>query len=55
MLLERISFFNMLWMNMQNIDNKSEGFLKDHVTLKTGVMADENTTLHYRNKLYFKV
>ncbi len=51
MLLERISILNMLWMNMQNIDNKSEGFLKDHVTLKTGEMADENTTLHYRNKL----
>ncbi len=26
--------------------------MKDHVTLKTGVMADENSVLHHMNKLY---
>ncbi len=30
-----------------------EGFLKEHVTLKTGVMAAENSALHHRNKLHF--
>ncbi len=25
------------------------------MTLRTGVMADGNSALHYRNKLYFKV
>ncbi len=25
------------------------------MTLKTGVMADKNSALHHRNKLYFKV
>ncbi len=29
-------------------------FLKDHVTLNTGVMADENAVLRHRNKLYLK-
>ncbi len=27
-------------------DNKSEWFLKDHVTLKTGEMADENSVIN---------
>ncbi len=27
----------------------------DHVTLKTGVKAAEKSTLHYRNKLHFKI
>ncbi len=26
-----------------------------HVTLKTEVMAAENSTLHHRNKLHFKI
>ncbi len=33
-----------------NTDNKSaylEGFMKDLVTLKTGVMVDENSALHH--------
>ncbi len=46
-----------------NIDNnkkcllstKSECFLKDHVTLKTGVMASENSVLYHMNKLHFKI
>jgi len=33
---------------VSNIDNNS-------LTLKTGVMAEENSALHHRNKLYFKV
>ncbi len=41
----------------KNTNNKSaflELFLKDHhETLKPGVMADENSALHHRNKLYF--
>ncbi len=32
-------------------DNKSECFLKDHVTLKTGVMTVENLALHHRNNI----
>ncbi len=28
---------------------------KDHVTLKTGVMVAENSALHQRNKLDFKM
>ncbi len=37
--------------------NKSvlEGFLKDHMTLKTGVTADEISDFHHWIKLYFKV
>ncbi len=27
---------------------------EDHVTLKTGVTAAENTVLHHRNKLHYK-
>jgi len=30
-------------------------FLKDHVTLKTGVIAAENSLLCHRNKLHFKM
>ncbi len=30
-------------------------FLKDHVTLKTGVMMLKNSALHNRNKLHFKI
>ncbi len=30
-----------------------EWFLKDHVTLKTGVMT-EKSALHHKNKLYLK-
>ncbi len=41
--------------NSFNTDNIYKWLLKDHVTLKTGVMADENSVLHHRNKLYFKV
>ncbi len=29
--------------------------LKDHVTLKSGVMAAENLAFSYRNKLHFKI
>ncbi len=29
-------------------------FMKDHVTLKTGIMAAENSALHHRNKLHLK-
>ncbi len=32
-----------------------EWFLKDHVTLKTKVMATENSSFHHRNKLHFKI
>jgi len=32
-----------------------EGFLKDHVKLKTGVMAAEIQLSHYRNKLRDKL
>ncbi len=32
-----------------------EWFLKDHVKLKTGVMIVENSALHHRNKLHFKI
>jgi len=32
-----------------------EWFLKDHVTLQTRVMIDENAALHHRNKLYLEV
>ncbi len=35
--------------------HKSEWFLKDHVTLKTGAKADENSALHHRNKLYIYI
>ncbi len=28
-------------------------FLKDHLTLKTGVMTDENSVCHQKNKLIF--
>ncbi len=35
--------------------NLLEWFLKDHVTLKTGVMADESSASSYRNKLDFKI
>jgi len=46
-----------------NIDNKkcflsseSELFLKDHVTLKTGVMMTKiQLYIHYRNTLHFKI
>ncbi len=31
--------------------SKLEWFLKDHVTLETGVTDDENLALHRRNKL----
>ncbi len=30
-------------------------FLKDRVTLKTGVNAAENSALYHRNKSYFKI
>ncbi len=29
--------------------------MKDHVTLKTGVMAAYNSALHHNNKLHFKI
>ncbi len=29
-------------------------FLKNHVTLKTEVIADESSVLHHRNKLHFE-
>ncbi len=41
-----------------NIDNNKnqisilEWSLKDHVTLKTGVMVLDNSALHHRNRLY---
>ncbi len=35
--------------------NILQWFLKDHVTLKTGVMMLKNSALHHRNKLHFKV
>ncbi len=38
---EEAQLFPTLILN-QHINNKSEWYLKDHVTLKTGVMADEN-------------
>ncbi len=34
--------------------NILEWFLKDYVTLKTGVKADENSDLHHWNKLHEK-
>ncbi len=39
----------------QHIVNKSEWFLKDNVTLKTGAMDYEKSTLHHMNKLHFTV
>ncbi len=30
-------------------------FLKNRVTLKTGVMTSENSALHHRNKYIFKI
>ncbi len=44
-----------LFFIISNIDNQLECFLKDHVTLKTGVIADENTALHHIIKYYFNV
>ncbi len=32
-----------------------EWFLKDHVTRNTGARAAENSALHHRNKLHFKM
>jgi len=32
-----------------------KGLLKDHVTLKTGVMMLKIKLCHHRNKLYFKI
>ncbi len=32
---------------------ETEWFLKDHVPLKTGVMADESSVVCHRNQLYF--
>ncbi len=37
------------------LSSKSEGFLKDHVTLKTGVMMLKIQLYHHRNKLHFKI
>ncbi len=39
-----------------NKSNSNAVFLnfKDHVTLKTGVTAAENSALHNRNKIHFK-
>ncbi len=37
------------------LNSKLEWFLKDHVTLKPRVMAEENSALHQRNKLHFKI
>ncbi len=36
------------------LSTKSEWFLKDHVTLKTEVMAAENSASHHRNRFIFK-
>ncbi len=34
--------------------SKAEWFLKDHVTLKTGVMMQKKSAFNHRNKWHFK-
>jgi len=50
--------FQLIIKNIKNLKQQIsilESFLKDHVTLKTGVMMPKIQLCHQRNKLHFKI